>query len=283
MQGSRQARSGLPRGQVALGRVAFHTLADEVPQQRQRAHLARTPALTHAAVPGDAGQQRQGVQRLTCHWMRRQVVRRRLGRADGMARQCAPERGEHPIWSAIGLGDCPGFGQQRAIETACIKAVLAQRRLDRLVALNDRGLVKSVPVHRLGAAIPHQLQQGVQTAAATNDQCTAPGPQLMRQRRQRMVQPPATGSSRRPLAFLIGCVDVDRNHPLVLRQCGEQSRVVGQSQVSSEPDQGGGHVSNHRLAEHLKVYAHAQHSDADWALSAAERESLYSRAHEYSH
>lgn len=61
--------------------------------------------------------------------------------------------------------------------------------------------------------------------------------ELSLKRLQGMVQPPAAGCTWLPRRFLVRRIHINWQHTVVRGACGRQSRLVGQSQVASQPDQ----------------------------------------------
>ena len=71
------------------------------------------------------------------------------------------------------------------------------------------------------------------------------------------MQPPAARSARRPVAFFLGRPDEYRQDTPAARGSGRQCRIVGQSQVESEPNQSGG--------AHVEKYSMSILFDAFWS------------------
>ena len=65
--------------------------------------------------------------------------------------------------------------------------------------------------------------------------------EIASQSAQRLVQPPARGSPRRPLAFFVGAPKKNRDHGLSPCDRGLQGGVIGKSQILPEPEKRRGH------------------------------------------
>jgi hypothetical protein len=158
-----------------------------------------------------------------------------------------PERGEHPVRLAIVLAQFPRLVQQGAVAGLDGGPFFPQNALDFGVAGDGGGFVEAVPIQAIRAGLAHQLRQGLQPAAAPDDEPRTQLAQRFIQRREAMMQPPSAGAAHGPIAAADRLVDVDGNDPLGGGQGGAQGGMVGQAQVAAEPEEGGFHGAFHLL------------------------------------
>jgi len=106
---------------------------------------------------------------------------------------------------------------------------------------SSSSVVQAVPVHRLGAGRRDQCSELIEAVAGAQMQLGVVHMQRGTQGLQRVMQPPAAGRARRPVAVFLRRVDVHRQHALVRGTSGMQGGVVGEAQVAAQPDDGKRH------------------------------------------
>ena len=252
MQVRRQHRgSGRIAGDVAGLAVAVEPLAEEVAQPRRSTGLAGGPGVAQAAGPVRLRRQQVPVREAVAlrrpvrarDAPRRRQRRFRIGqrpaavgerRVDGVAATClGPDRiqieqGRHPVLDEA-------------------DAVRLQRPRDRFVLAARPGLVHQPALHAAGADLAGELRDDAGGIAPAQDQ---PGPgrlDVMRQRRQAVMQPPARGAPGRPVVGRRPVQHEHREHGSSLGECRGQGAVVGQAQILSEPEQ------RHRVGALVRV------------------------------
>ena len=199
-------------------------------------------------IPADARQQREVLDReaVRCRRRRRDRVRRWQRRRERVEARCrgAPERRKHAIRIALARAHLPRFVQQRGVVAFAVEPCLAQRLLDERVLRDPCRVVQPVPEHRIRPRFAGHFPQHGEGFPAAQHEAPASRAKCGIQMRETVMQPPATGSSRSPLAILFGCVHVQRHDVTRAFAGGAQRRIVGEPQVAAEPDDRGASVGH---------------------------------------
>ncbi len=115
-------------------------------------------------------------------------------------------------------------------------AIIAQLRNDFLVPPDRPGFVKSVPEDGFGAGFSDDLLKNILSAPAAQRELHAPLGEPWRERRERVVQPPARRRTGAPLAGARVVQDVKRDQRGSGSRRRSEGRMVRNAQVIAKPD-----------------------------------------------
>ncbi len=181
-------------------------------------------------TPGRLGRPRRGVE----------LMRRGQGRGRCALRaQGPPERGEDLERSARSGFDLPRFGEKRGVEALDLAALFTQRRFQSRVERDFRAAIAPAPENLFYSRGARDLREQPFGRAAQKMQFGAARRQIVFERRQGAVEPPAARPARRAQtgAFLVKHIKAEQRQ--AARRRRRQSGMVGDAEVVAEPDEGG--------------------------------------------
>src|SRR5690606_35086559 len=197
----RKARRATSSRSVAPLVIIAEGLVEERLERLAGAGRPGTPCLAQSLGPVVTGRQEAEIgeiDALDVGWGRREATRRRLWR--GRFRQAQAglrERCEYPVRLAAGVRDPPGLVEQPATETPHLETV-RECFVDPFLEFSLERLVAPLEVQGAGGVGVCDFAEYGHGVAATNDEPAADALHVVREARERMVQPPAAGAAGRP-------------------------------------------------------------------------------------
>jgi hypothetical protein len=129
----------------------------------------------------------------------------------------------------------PGLVEEAGVETGNLAPVISQADLEGGIERPLRPAVAPVPAHRSGIQVGRKLRDQPGGVAAQKGEANTVGGQPIRQRGQRMVQPPFQRAAKGATvaAFI---KHIDAGHWCAERGSMGEGGIVGNPEVVAEPD-----------------------------------------------